>query len=168
MADRKLIWRAMTPADLAGVCGIAAEVHPQLPEDDSIFAERQRLYPAGCLVLGDEQGLEGYVISHPWRYGQPPKLNSRLGQLPAAPDTYYLHDIALRPAARGQGAAVTALFLLRKRARAEGIGNISLVAVNNSAPYWFERGFQPVNDPALAAQLASYEADAAYMQLLLG
>ncbi len=41
---------------------------------------------------------------YPWRFGQPPKLNMRLHRLSDDADTFYIHDVAILPAARGGGA----------------------------------------------------------------
>ena len=159
-----LRWRPMSESDLPQVIAIAATVHTDFPEDDGVFAERCRLYPEGCLVLIDEDRMLGYLISHPARFREPPKLNTMLGSIANDADTYYLHDIALLPEARGRGAGAAALAKLKKRARAEGIDNISLIAVNNSRPLWEHQGFEPVDDPILSIALKSYEENAAYLR----
>ncbi len=41
--------------------------------------------------------------------------------------------------------------------------NLSLVAVNNSIPFWARFGFEVVNEPSLASQLLTYDADARFM-----
>jgi len=153
----------MAEADLDRVLAIADIVHPGYPEDLAVFAERLRLYPAGCRVLETGQEIAAYVLSHPWIFGQPPKLNHLLGQLPAQPNTYYLHDIALLPAARGAGAASTLVGTLVEHAAAAGFTNVSLVAVNNSAGFWLRHGFHRVDDPAIDQNVRSYDLAACYM-----
>src|SRR6201994_4413876 len=96
-------WRRMTPVDLIAVENVGDAVHPDYPEDRDIIGERLRLYPEGCLVLDGEQGVRGYAVAHPWVFGRPPSLNTLLGQLPARADTFYIHDLALMPDARGLG-----------------------------------------------------------------
>ncbi len=152
------LWRAMTAADLPAVLALSALVHPGLPEDEAVFAERQRLYPAGCLALAGGSGLLGYALSHPWA-GPSPRLNSLLGALPPLPRCYYLHDLALLPAVRGQGAGQAALRLLLAQA---GALPCRLIAVGGSAPFWRRQGFAAV--PGDAAMLASYGPGAVYMQ----
>lgn len=155
-------WRAMTADDLAAVCAIADRVHVEYPEDSAVFAERLALYPQGCFVL--ELGeLAGYVISHPWHFNVPPALNVSLGGIPQGASTYYLHDIALLPAGRGTGAASAIVSRLIDHAKAAGLANLSLVAVNASQSFWRKHGFRITNDPALASKLASYGAQARYM-----
>lgn len=153
----------MLPDDLAAVTAIAAKVHPAYPEDDAVFAERLRLYPAGCFVLDNDAELSGYLISHPWRFGEVPALNSLLSTLPASATTYYIHDLALLPHARGTGAARAIVATLLRHAAVTNHQNISLVAVNNSGQFWRRQGFSEHDDPALNDKLASYDATARYL-----
>jgi ribosomal protein S18 acetylase RimI-like enzyme len=161
-------WRAMSPADLPPVMAIAEKVHPAFPEDAGVFAERLRLYAAGCLVFRQGAAIGGYVISHPWRPMDPPALNSRLGALPRDPETYYVHDIALLPELRGAGAAALAVAQVLARAGREKLATVSLVAVNNSAAFWGRHGFRritfdEIRDAALARKLSGYSNAAAFM-----
>ena len=156
-------WRAMTTLDLPAVEAIAARVHPAFPEDVTVFAERQRLYPDGTLLLELDGVPSGYILSHPWRFGALPALNSLLGAIPADADTYYLHDLALLPAARGTGAAAMVVGDILRHARLGGFASASLVAVNGSLPFWYKHGFREVPAPDLAEKLASYEQAARLM-----
>jgi ribosomal protein S18 acetylase RimI-like enzyme len=160
----KASWRPMTAADLPAVLAIAAVVHPDYPEDEAVFAERLRLFPDGCLVLEGAGGLLGYVVAHPWYRGAPPALNTLLGRLPDMAGAFYIHDLALLPAARGTGAGrlvVDRLVALAHRARQP---RLALVAVNDSSGFWQRQGFREMHDPALAAKLASYDDAARYLE----
>ena len=156
-------WRALTSLDLPSLEAIAARVHPAFPEDGAVFAERLRLYPDGARLLELNGAPAGYVLSHPWRFGQLPALNALLGAMPADADTYYLHDLALLPAARGTGAAAMIVGDMLRHARAVGLPSVSLVAVNGSLPFWYKHGFRAVQAPELADKLASYDAAARLM-----
>ena len=114
-----------------------------------------------------EPSLHGYLISHPWLAKQPPALDSLLDAIPPDASTYYLHDIALLPDARGSGAAHAAIALIIAAARAANSTNLSLVAVNDSAGFWQHHGFTEMRDAALDAKLASYGDDARYMVRVL-
>lgn len=149
-------WRPMLPSDVAPMVALAAIVHPAFPEDADTLAERLALYPAGCFALDGADGLDGYLLSHPWRLGHPPGLNQRLGALPNAPDTLYLHDLALHPARRGGGAAGA---ILHPYLATGGWPSHSLVAVNGSTPFWRHFGFRP--SPSAAP--GSYGGDAVHM-----
>jgi len=156
-------WRGMTLADHLAVERIGVLVHPDHPEAPDIFAERLRLFPAGCLVLPGPAGLLGYAIAHPWRFGQPPRLNTLLGALPAQADTFYIHDIALLPETRRSGAGAAAIGLLAALAASLGLPNLSLVAIGGTHGFWQRQGFAVHDDPALQAKLASYGPAARFM-----
>lgn len=156
-------WRALTTLDLPTVEAIAAAVHPDFPEDASVFAERQRLYPAGTRLLELGGVPSGYILTHPWRFRQLPALNSLLGAIPADADTYYLHDLALLPTARGTGAAGVVVSDIIEHAHREGFPTMSLVAVNGSIPFWARHGFAVAEAPELAHKLMSYEHTARFM-----
>lgn len=156
-------WRLMTPQDLDGVKVLADEIHVNHPEDMHVFAERQRLYPHGCLVLVEGGRLIGYALTHPWRFGEPPPLNSELGEIPGTATTYYIHDVALLPEGRGKGYAGEAVEQLADHARDSGFGNMSLVAVNGSQAFWERLGFRTEAIPGLEAKLFSYGQDAVLM-----
>lgn len=156
-------WRPMVPGDLPAILAVAAEVHPAYPEDEAVFAERMRLAPRGCLCLADDEGITGYLVSHPWRERDVPALDSLLGSIPPGAPVWYVHDLALLPAARGTGAAGRAVEHLVAAARAQGCRALALVAVNDSCGFWERQGFRGVHDPSLASKLASYDDAARYM-----
>ena len=153
----------MTSRDLAGVQFMADAIHVDHPEDPEVLAERQRLYPQGCFVLAGEDGLIGYALTHPWHIGNPPPLNRKLGELPPRATTYYIHDVALLPSARGRGYAAHIVDLVVEHARQTGIGNLSLVAVNKSQAVWERHGFRANALSGLAEKLSSYGPDAVLM-----
>ena len=153
----------MAASDLPQVEAIAAAVHPAYPEDGAVPAERLRLSPAGCLVLDADGVVEGYVVSHPWHALDPPKLDTLLGALPAPAGTWYIHDLALVPAARGRGHAEAIVRRLVAEAERAGLPSLSLVAVNGSAPFWRRHRFIAAGDGALREALASYDTDAVFM-----
>jgi len=153
----------MAAADLPAIATIAERVHPDYPEDDAVFAERLGLYPAGCLVLAAGPDPLAYAVSHPWHHLQPPALNSLLEALPATPSTYYIHDVALLPEARGSGAGSALVARLVAQARAVALAHLSLVAVNGSAAFWRRHDFAEVEVPALSQKLVSYDNAARLM-----
>lgn len=156
------VWRPMRPEDLPAVMEIAARVHPDFPEDIAVFAERQRLYPEGAHLLHGNETACGYLVSHPWHSGAPPALNSLLHRLPPNADTFYLHDLALLPAARGTGAARTIVEAMVEHAHKGGFSSVRLMAVNGSVPFW-ERFCFVVEDSVRAADGGSYGEDARMM-----
>lgn len=160
---KDVAWRAMTAYDLKAVEEIAAAVHPDFFESPDVLAERQQLYRNGCYLLEIGVKPAGYVLSHPWREGEPPALNAPLGDIPANATTYYVHDLALLPVARRIGAASHIVSALTKHAEVEGFATMSLVAVNGSRGFWERHGFAPADAPGLSNRLASYAAEAVLM-----
>jgi ribosomal protein S18 acetylase RimI-like enzyme len=156
-------WRAMTFYDLPAVEKIAAEVHPGFFESPEVLAEKQRLYHHGAYLLEIGERPAGYVLSHPWRSGSLPALNTRLDALPEYADTYYLHDLALLPVARRIGAASFIVNALAKHATAHGFATMSLVAVNGSQGVWERHGFAVVDAADVHEKLKSYEDAARLM-----
>lgn len=156
-------WRPMVAADMDHVERIATIVHPGFPEARAVLEEKFRLHPAGCFILQDAGGEAiGYLLSHPWDAASAPALDTLIGTLPE-PEVYYVHDIALLPAARGFRAGEAAMRLVEAHARAQGLPAIALVAVNNSGGFWERQGFVVSSDPKWAAKLASYGPDAVHM-----
>ena len=156
-------WRAMVAADLPAVQQLAGIIHPDFPEDAAVFADRLVLHPAGCFTLDRDGKVIGYVLSHPWHFKQPPKLNDILGEPAMSATTYYIHDLALLPAARKTGAAAAIVEMLAIQARALQLPNMTLVAVNNSVHFWRRQGFDIVVDPLLHRHLQSYDTQACFM-----
>ena len=163
LVHRDVAWRAMTGYDLRAVEAIAAEVHPGLFEAPEVLAERHRLYRNGCYLLEIGEKPAGYLLSHPWRFGALPALNSLLSAIPADANTYYLHDLALLPVARRVGAASRIVEALIKHATARRLPTMSLVAVNGSAGFWERHGFVVTDKPGLEAKLLSYDRAARFM-----
>lgn len=158
-------WRAALRQDVPAISHVAAVVHPGLPERDAVFEERIRLSPDGCFVLADGARVLGYMLSHRWKRAAPPDLDTLLDSIPADADCWYVHDIALLPAARGSGAARTIAARLEERARAAGLRAMALVAVGDAAPLWRKLGYAEAHLPA--GKLARYGEGAAYMEKLL-
>lgn len=136
----------MERQDLDAVVRIADCVHVDYPERPEIIAEKFGFYPQGCLILDDGDSAIGYVLAHPWRRTTPPKLDHPLGAIPEDADTYYLHDLALLPEARGTGAGRAAVEMIVAQAKRTAFADISLIAVGNSVPFWNAQGFRPATD----------------------
>ena len=157
-------WRAMTPDDLAAVITLAGHIHTDYPEDAAVFAERLALCPTGCLVLDGPLGVVGYLISHPWQGPLSPPLNTLLGALPTTPESWYIHDVALAPAARGAGHAGKVVPLVEGMARQHGLPRLSLTSTGQALSFWHRQGFvDEVITEAERAILASYDPQARLM-----
>lgn len=158
-------WRLMTEADLDAVLAIAAVVHPDYPEERSVFAERLALFPAGCLIAERDGRPVGYAVLHPGRVGWPPPLDTPLGSLPADADCLYLHDVALLPETRGLGLGLSALHEAHAIAARAGFATLALTSTPPARGFWDRAGFTPYRGggEALQAKLASYGGGMTYM-----
>ena len=144
----------MQASDLAAVSAISDAVHGAWTEPLAVYAERLDLQPDGCRVFEADGAVAGYLITHPWHRDEPPKLGALLGTIPGDADTYYLHDIALLPAARGTGAGRAALDFVMERARTLGFADITLMAIGGADRFWAAQGFAYVPyavDPSYGA-----------------
>ena len=139
-----MAWRAMIAADLPAVAQISAAVHGRYAESEAVYAERLALWPTGCFVWQQDEYLAGLLVAHPWHRVGSPALGALLGTIPPDADSFYLHDIALLPETRGQGAGSAATALVIERARQAGFRNITLVAVNGAEAFWPTQGFATV------------------------
>ena len=77
----------------------------------------------------------------------------------------YLHDMAVAPEAKGQGAARALLAAARNLARQRLIRRTALVSVQDSQAYWQGLGYavEPVTDTLQQQHLRTYGAEAVYM-----
>lgn len=162
-----LQWRRMIAGDLPAVDRLSVRLHPDYPERPEVLAEKFRLFPHGCFVLGGAAGICGYCLSHPWTLGAPPPLDTAIGALPDAPDAYFIHDIALDSKARGKSLASSLVPTLMDTARGIGIGRMMLVAVGGSAPFWTRMGFRGMADELQAVAGALYGERAVLMERLI-
>ncbi|MBV2144705.1 GNAT family N-acetyltransferase [Falsochrobactrum sp. TDYN1] len=156
-------WRRMREQDIARVSVVGNSVHSDFFEDEAVFRDRFKLYPAGCFVLGRGDEILGYGISHPWQLDSVPALDSVLGELPQDPTTYYIHDIALLPQARSGGQASRVVELMAGQAERDGFVTMALAAVNDSQGFWEKKGFIVRDVPALEEKLKGYSDEALYM-----
>ena len=159
-----LNWRRMTAADLDAVVAIAAVGYPDHFEGRDCFENRLALNPSGCFILAEGGGRpQGYLIAYPWTAEAAPALNTLVETIPDDASVMYLHDLALASAVRGGGWSRPIVERLAQDARAAGWPALTLVAVNDAAPFWERHGFVVDDPPGMADKLACYGADARYM-----
>lgn len=153
--------RPMQAADAAAVLAVQQAAYPPSHHESwAVLGRKLALWPTGCWVLEDEEGLLAYLFSHPGRLDAPPLLHADL-QLPERPDAYAIHDLALHPRAQGRGLARLLVAQAEMQAQQAGLPAMSLVAVQGSAAFWSRFGFALAR-PA-PPQLASYGGAAVFM-----
>ena len=121
MTMKEDTWRPMQTDDVPAAYALSRRVHVGHPERESVLAEKLGRFPAGCFVLDADGRVAGYTFSHPW-ISAPPSLDAYLGALPAAPTTYFIHDVTLDEGARGRGHAAAIVPTLVDVARGCGCG----------------------------------------------
>ncbi len=156
----------MTTDDLAAVVALADRIHVDFPEDPDVLAEKLALFRHGCFVLSVGQGdIFGYCFSHPWMGSMPPALNRLLRHLPDIPTTYFIHDVVLSEAARGEGWVSRLLPRLVDVATDLGLTRVTLIAVGGSLAFWQRQGFLATDNPSLqSATRDKYGSAAVHME----
>ena len=128
-----------------------------------MLSEKRELFPDGCAKLMIEGAICGYGLAHPWIAFDAPRLDSLLGRLPDRPDCIHMHDVAILPEGRGQGAARLYVERLRAAASHLGLRRLACVAVYGADRLWAREGFRAQRAPALEARLRTYGEGAVYM-----
>ncbi|EJF89422.1 GNAT family N-acetyltransferase [Bartonella tamiae] len=158
-------WREIKKNDLADICQIASLCHPNFPEDTDVLEEKIRLSPQTCFVYQTKTNIAGYILAHPYKYGEIPALNVFLNKLPDDADSLYIHDLAIMPEARITGLGYQAAQIMVDSARQKKLLSLSLVAVNGSEGFWKKQNFSVVEpSEQLKEKLRTYGNDALYMQ----
>lgn len=155
-------WWPLAATDMENVAAIASLLHPSLPERPDILAEKNRLFPQGCRKLLVNARFSGYALAHPWLLASPPGLDRYLESLPATTDCLFIHDVAVLPQARGQGAAAAYLQMMEVVASAHGLSALALIAVHGTARLWHRFGFAAADGLASGAP-AAYGSEAVYL-----
>lgn len=154
-------WRPMQAQDLPAVMAVANIIHPDLPEDEAVFAERRALFPQGSWVVEKAGEIMGYAVSHPIPPETPPALNARLHAIPPEATDYYIHDVALLPSLRGSGLARQGVETLLQVAR--DYDTCALVSVYGTRDFWGRFGFVP-SPKDMTEKLQPYGEGAVFMQ----
>jgi len=155
--------RPMRTGDLSAVLALQQRCYQaHLIESADALASRHRLSPSTCWVAERDAELLGYLFAHPWQGEALPALDTPLAVLPEAPDTLFIHDLALHPAARGQRLAPRLIDAVMQQARERRLRYTRLVAVQDAADFWSRHGYRTF--PLPAAKLASYGPGAVGMQ----
>lgn len=157
--------RPLTADDLPAAVAIQGTVYrPLYHEDAEVLGSRIAVAPGCCWGAFGDQGLAAYILSHPWPRGAPPAIAVALTPPPPT-DNWFIHDLALSEPARGKGLGRALVARAADSAKAMGLTQGDLVAVQGAWSFWAGLGYQPQDDlpPALAAKVAAYGDDARYM-----
>ena len=94
------LWREMLIEDIPCVYNIAKDIWTTHKESRIIYENKFRSFPEGCYVY-DDNGIKGYIISHPYNISCPPKINTLLPKVEM--NCLFIHDIVIVSGYRGRG-----------------------------------------------------------------
>ncbi len=136
-------FRSIIEQDWGDIDLIQRKSYP-LDAQENIDAMRchWRLSPDTCRVAERDCQIIGYALSHPWTLRRPPAINVIYDSLSSAPDSLYLHDVALSPHARGTGLATMLVNQVLAIADHRGLNACALISVQKSRRFWERFGFQ--------------------------
>lgn len=161
--------RALGLHDLPGLLAVQVACYgADFIESAEVFA-RRLASPANCSLALEQDGrIVGYLAAYRSALHKVTPLHGDFDTV-GAPDTLYLHDLAVHPAHAGRGLAAALLAPLWQRARAEGLRHSALVAVQGAQGYWERHGYAvlALPDAGQRQRLAGYGGGVAYMARLL-
>ena len=154
--------------DISSIIRIQALCYKNVTlEHADVLLEKIHLFPAGCYIAKHDNQDVGYIISHPYLYLCPPKIDSYLNEIPDNANCFYIHDLAISPKIRGYGVGS---YLLRRAictARKCNFSSITLISVEDSLQFWVKNGFTEVgtqNNSQVEHVLAAYQITAKYLR----
>jgi ribosomal protein S18 acetylase RimI-like enzyme len=156
--------RTMRDDDLQAALAVQAACYPPaMQEAAAVVLARLRTAPRTTLVAVDADGVCAYGFAYPSVLGEVTPLDAPF-VLPEAPDTLYVHDLAVAPRALGRGLARRLLAQLLDGARARGLRHSGLVSVQASQDFWAGLGYVVDAARPHCPALASYPGGACYMR----
>lgn len=133
-------------------------------EDLEVLKSKLTASPDTCFVsLSDQGAVLGYLLAHSWSGTKPPKLFEPLPDITAG-EYLYLHDMAVCSQSKGEGIGRAMFEELVRVAMRAGTLKIRLVAVQNSASFWFHLGFREIPG---ATVCSSYGKNAVFMEKIV-
>jgi ribosomal protein S18 acetylase RimI-like enzyme len=157
--------RGAGEADLDAVMQVQAQCYPpSMQEPRAVVLTRIRAARDTALVASGPDGVCAYVFAYASTLGSVTPLDSGFS-VAAQPDTLYLHDLAVSPAALGKGLGKALVARLFEHARSRRLAHTALVSVQDSQAFWMALGYRPAGSPdeAARAALATYPGSATYM-----
>lgn len=120
---------------------VQSEVYTDVvPEKEEVLRQKWEHSPASCFIYEQENSVYAYLLAHAWDQEAPPKLHTLLPSERQG-DILFLHDLAVSHRASGLGIGSQMVDHLIQTATTLRYKKISLVAVQNSPPFWEKMGF---------------------------
>lgn len=141
----ELTIRPIVADDLPGILAVQQACYGDgFLEPGDALASRWARSQDMCLVALQGAEVVGYLLSHAWHAWTPPKLHVPLPVADAAAVLWFVHDMAIAPAGRGQRLGERLYAAARTAALAQGLNQSRLVAVQGADVFWRRLGYQPV------------------------
>ncbi|QZA78961.1 GNAT family N-acetyltransferase [Deefgea tanakiae] len=156
--------RHQTTSDIQAILDIQAACYPaDFIESAETLLCKQALAPNTSWLIETQGEVMGYLFCHPWRHDTPPQLGKKLTQLPAQPDRFYIHDLAILPAGRGKQLAEQLIEHAISWAKQAQLDRVMLVAVQGAESFWQKHHFAAKAFP----RVEGYGDDAVCMHRVL-
>lgn len=157
--------RPLTDADVAGLMAVQEACYGTHYLESAAVYRARIASDAQCSLVAVQGGrVLAYLAAYASVLGCITPLHGDF-VASAAPNTLYLHDMAVHPDCAGQGLAAALLGAMWRNAAAWSPAYSALVSVQGSQAYWQRKGYAV--HAALAgddaAALRAYGDDAAYM-----
>jgi len=165
--EQRVAVQAMQAEDLAAVLEIQLHCYDEAKvESRQSFLAKLNASPTTCFIGCVAEVPVAYLVAVPSEAGNPPPWNCTTFSVPRVANALYLHDLAVRPEARGSGAASALVEAYFHGLRESKVQFACLVAVNESGPYWERYGFRSAAlTQAGSARMATYGEGAQYMSM---
>lgn len=160
------VLRPLAPADMPAAARLQEAVYqPLYHEPQAVLESRLTVAAPYCWGAFEGDELLAYILSHPWPAASPPPIGVMLTAPPQDAGNWFVHDLAISPAARGLGLGRALVGSAAGAALANGIARGDLVAVQGAWSFWERVGYAIPAEllPALAVKVAAYGPDARYM-----
>ena len=161
--------RPLNAKDLPGLLAVQRACYGDAYIESAAVVARRMASPAQCSLVLERAGqLCAYLAAYDSVAGNVTPLHGEF-EASDAPDTLYLHDLAVLPALAGQGLAQSLLAQLWRSGWARGLTRSTLVAVQGSQAYWERHGYavRALTDAVQKRHLAASGEAAVYMQRAL-
>lgn len=138
-------------------------------ESGELIARRLAAAPHTAWVTEHQGRVQAYLAGYPSVAGKLTALHGEF-EVATAPDSLYLHDLAVHPRASGLGLGPQLVRHAWAHAAQAGWRHSTLVSVQSAVGFWERQGYGPVQpaDQEQQARLATYPGDSVFMMRQLG
>jgi N-acetylglutamate synthase-like GNAT family acetyltransferase len=143
---------------------------PEFHESSSAFLAKLRAFPAGCKIVDVAAESVAFLISHPWTYENPPKLNWEAFTLPSSPDVFFIHSVTVMRAYQKHGIGSALAKAAIALGQSQGFSRLTLISVQRSTSFWEKLGFKRVETlpQSVRQALIGYGDPSTYRLVILG